>query len=430
MTPSVSRVSSSGWRPCAEADARDVEDRLAGAGRQAMLDRDVGDLGAAGRMLERAVGADAVVGQREAHIVAAQRIEARRSAERSDNVSAPSTVRSPLLDAPVARRLAQQQRHVADDRIARRRRCRRRRRPAKLPRKRAGVEHDRRCRPAEPHRQPRRRRNVSPAIRPLAAVEPQRRLAEPPGERGRAEPRADRHRRRPAACERIAGPIGQTGSRVGPSCSAPVCSEVEAAHRRSRGRRRSRRRRRSGRRSACAAPRTRPPGNGPSSRAMVLTCGRAVARRRRSGPAPAPGARRRRRKARCRRRRSSARRCAAGAASTRAVGSPPPAVSMSPSIRIRARRPVIGDAVAARDARPARRSGRATSAVSIRDRAAAGEIDQRESRRRRRNCRAVRRIALPIAVAIGPSGVPRAAASGPVTLGQHRRVERSRCWRA
>ena len=90
----------------------------------AMLDGDVGDLGPARRMVERPVGAHHVAGEREVHIVAAQRIEARRRRPVGDGQRAVDG-QVALIDAPAPGACRSSPAARCRSSIARRRRCRR-----------------------------------------------------------------------------------------------------------------------------------------------------------------------------------------------------------------------------------------------------------------------------------------------------------------
>ena len=118
ITPSVRRVSSSGWRPGPEGDSGNVEHRIAVARVEVVRDGDVGDLGPARRMAQRAGRADHAVGQREMNVVAPQRIEFRRVGRGRTAVSPPSTVTSPLRTRHLPAMLAELERDLADDRVA------------------------------------------------------------------------------------------------------------------------------------------------------------------------------------------------------------------------------------------------------------------------------------------------------------------------
>ena len=92
------------------------------------------------RMLERAGRADPVAGQREVQVVAPQRIEARIGVavgQQQLGVGAEVAV----MDQPRARRLAHQQRDVADRR-ARAAKSPLMPLPTKLPVRRRGIEYD------------------------------------------------------------------------------------------------------------------------------------------------------------------------------------------------------------------------------------------------------------------------------------------------
>ena len=70
ITPSVRRVSSSGWKFGPKVSPGHVERRVAGAARQPVLDAHVGDQRAARGMAERAGRADEVAGEREVDVIA------------------------------------------------------------------------------------------------------------------------------------------------------------------------------------------------------------------------------------------------------------------------------------------------------------------------------------------------------------------------
>ena len=101
----------------AEADPGHVEQSVAGAGLQIMGDGDVGDPRTARRMVERAGRGDPAVGQPEIDIVAAQRVEFGRLGSVGQEQAAIERHRA-LLHPPAPGRLAQPQRHAANDRAA------------------------------------------------------------------------------------------------------------------------------------------------------------------------------------------------------------------------------------------------------------------------------------------------------------------------
>ena len=192
------------------------------------------------------------------------------------------------------------------------------------------VEDDRRCRPAEAHPELVEAELLAGEL-PACRSDVKRRAADTAVEHRRIDPRRRPAAGRTRALEMIGRPIGQTGSRVGPSFSGPVWSELKltTSHAVPNAKLPPRPIWPSiGTRSAC----TRPFGNGPSSWAAVLSRGR---------PPPASA----------KRIGAIASRAAAGAVGrdiseavhwcagtrllevTRPLGSPPPAIWMSLSIR-------------------------------------------------------------------------------------------------
>ncbi len=98
-----------------EGEARHVEDRMAGGGRQLVLDGHVGDERARRRVTERSGGTNVVVRDGQLQVVAAQRVEARVGVAVADErASVDRDVAA--ADSPAARDVAQQQRDIADRR--------------------------------------------------------------------------------------------------------------------------------------------------------------------------------------------------------------------------------------------------------------------------------------------------------------------------
>ena len=102
-----------GLQALAEANSGNVEDRIADPAGQAMPDNNIGNPGPARRMLERADGADHVIGQRETDIVAAQRIETRLLGAIGHRQRA-IHCEIPLVHTPATRCVAEQQRDLAN----------------------------------------------------------------------------------------------------------------------------------------------------------------------------------------------------------------------------------------------------------------------------------------------------------------------------
>ena len=99
----------------AESNARHVEQSVAGAGRQPVLDADVGDQRPRRGMVQRARRPDVIAGDGEVHIVALQRIEARVGiAVRNHRRAVDDEILVPV--EPLADAVAEQQRHLADRR--------------------------------------------------------------------------------------------------------------------------------------------------------------------------------------------------------------------------------------------------------------------------------------------------------------------------
>ena len=118
ITPSVRRVSSSGCRPSPKCDAGHVEHaHCPPPVDRRCVDRDVGDPRPARRMLERSGRADHAVGQREVHVVAAQRIEFRRVGAVGDGQRRRRSSGRHCRSATCPR-VAELQRDLADRRVA------------------------------------------------------------------------------------------------------------------------------------------------------------------------------------------------------------------------------------------------------------------------------------------------------------------------
>ena len=132
-----------------ECEARDVQRGMAGAGRQPMLDRNIGHQRP--RMLKRAGRPHFIACEREMHIVAFERIEAWVCVAIGDGERAVDAEVA-VMDAPAARCIAEKQRDVPDGRpgaaeLAADARAR------KVAGQMRGIEQDRRIRLAEPHSQ-------------------------------------------------------------------------------------------------------------------------------------------------------------------------------------------------------------------------------------------------------------------------------------
>ena len=114
-TPLVKRLSSSGWRP----GPKSGRGRRGSRGRPRSTGdarRDLGDDRPARRVAQRAGRADLVAGQREMHVFALQRIEARVGVAVGNSERAVDAEVA-VVDQPAARGVAQEQRDIADGRF-------------------------------------------------------------------------------------------------------------------------------------------------------------------------------------------------------------------------------------------------------------------------------------------------------------------------
>ena len=181
-----------GLETIAKANSGNVEVRFAIAGRQPMGDRNVGDLGPARRMAQRAGCLDQIIRQPEAQIIAGQRIKARSVGKIGHGRRAVDRQRT-AAEVELARGIAQPDRNPANQR---RRAAEIASRAAahKPTRQRCGGDLDWGCRAPQPHPQPAQSEAVAAGQPRLGRGQRERRFPKLAAKPQIARRRADRHR--------------------------------------------------------------------------------------------------------------------------------------------------------------------------------------------------------------------------------------------